>query len=121
MLRLMPVRLKWKYANSLLNRALRDFKPEQIEMLAGLVKQYRQGKLKDKPGLCKVATLKEIEEQGWSLNPGRYVGVAERPTEEYDFKEKIIGLNGELEKLNAESHLLEKKISHNIGLILKKG
>src|SRR3989339_702127 len=104
-----------------INRALRDFKPEQIEMLAGLVKQYRQGKLKDKPGLCKVATLKEIEEQGWSLNPGRYVGVAERPTEEYDFKEKIIGLNGELEKLNAESHLLEKKISHNIGLILKKG
>jgi type I restriction enzyme M protein len=30
----------------------------------------------DVAGLCKVATLKEIEGQGWSLNPGRYVGVA---------------------------------------------
>jgi len=26
------------------------------------------------PGLCKVATLADIEKQGWSLNPGRYVG-----------------------------------------------
>jgi type I restriction enzyme M protein len=32
--------------------------------------------------------LKEIEEQGWSLNPGRYVGVApgEQVSDE-DFKE----------------------------------
>lgn len=29
----------------------------------------------DVTGLCKAATLKEIEEQDWSLNPGRYVGV----------------------------------------------
>ena len=27
----------------------------------------------DIAGLCKVATIAEIEEQGWSLNPGRYV------------------------------------------------
>ena len=26
----------------------------------------------DVVGLCKAATLKEIEAQGWSLNPGRY-------------------------------------------------
>ena len=30
----------------------------------------------DVPGLCRTATLKEIEAQGWSLNPGRYAGVA---------------------------------------------
>src|SRR5947207_14761321 len=27
---------------------------------------------RDEAGLCKAATLKEIEAQGWSLNPGRY-------------------------------------------------
>ena len=37
------------------------------------------------PGLCKVATLDEIEAQGWSLNPGRYVGVAEREADDFDF------------------------------------
>src|SRR5439155_10252863 len=33
--------------------------------------QYR-----DIAGLCRAATLKEIGARGWSLNPGRYVGVA---------------------------------------------
>lgn len=34
------------------------------------------------------ATLAEIEAQGWSLNPGRYVGVAERQeAEDFDFAE----------------------------------
>ena len=37
------------------------------------------------PGLCKVATLTEIEAQGWSLNPGRYVGVAERAADDFEF------------------------------------
>ena len=36
----------------------------------------QEPKYADVPGLCKVATIKEIEAQGWSLNPGRYVGVA---------------------------------------------
>ena len=39
---------------------------------------FPKGKYADVLGLCKVATLSEIEAQGWSLNPGRYVGVAER-------------------------------------------
>ena len=46
----------------------------------------------DIPGLCKAATLAEIEAQGWSLNPGRYVGVA--PGEEVsdeDFKAQLEG------------------------------
>ena len=38
----------------------------------------------DIPGLCKVATRAEIEAQGWSLNPGRYVGVAEREADDGD-------------------------------------
>jgi type I restriction enzyme M protein len=42
----------------------------------------------DVPGLCKAATFKEIEAQGWSLNPGRYVGVAPgEAVSDEDFKE----------------------------------
>jgi type I restriction enzyme M protein len=57
----------------------------------------------DVPGLCKSATLAEIEAQGWSLNPGRYVGVA--PGEEVsdeDFRTQLEALNEELEGLKAE-------------------
>ncbi|VAX06826.1 Type I restriction-modification system, DNA-methyltransferase subunit M [hydrothermal vent metagenome] len=74
----------------------------------------------DIAGLCKVATLEEIEEQGWSLNPGRYVGVAQGD-EEHDevFAEKLEALQEELEVLNAEAHELEQTISENVVKILE--
>jgi len=76
-------------------------------------------KYKDVPGLCKAASLKEIEAQSWSLNPGRYVGVA--PGEsvgDEDFKEKLEELNEELEKLNAHARELEETIAKNVAEIL---
>ncbi len=45
---------------------------------------FRVPHFKNVPGLCKAATLKEIEAQGWSLNPGRYVGVAESEARELE-------------------------------------
>lgn len=120
------------------DRAHREFTPEQIEFLANIVRLYRKeqpenlhgggtlitehfldGKYVDVPGLCKVATLAEIEEQGCSLNPGRYVGVADGPEEDYDFRERLEELNEELEALNAESRELEAQIGENIVNILE--
>jgi type I restriction enzyme M protein len=75
---------------------------------------------RDVPGLCKVATLAEIEAQGWSLNPGRYVGVAERPAEDFDFAERLTELNEELEVLNAEARELEERIGENITVLLEE-
>ena len=72
-------------------------------------------------GLCKAATLAEIEAQGWSLNPGRYVGVA--PGEEVsdeDFKSQLQSLNEELETLNAQARKLEQTISQNVMEILAR-
>jgi len=74
----------------------------------------------DVPGLCKAATIAEIEAQGWSLNPGRYVGVA--PGEEVsdeDFKEQLETLNEELEVLNAQARELEQTIAANVAGILE--
>jgi type I restriction enzyme M protein len=79
----------------------------------------RKPKYQDIPGLCKVATIDEIEEQGWSLNPGRYVGVAKGDDEhDEDFAEKLEALQEELEVLNAEAHELEQTISENVVKIL---
>jgi prefoldin subunit 5 len=131
-----------------IDRAHRDFTPEQIEFLANIVRLYRKENLNsytfnpdglnltesqintlksafskqkyaDVPGLCKTATIKEIEAQGWSLNPGRYVGVAERAADDFDFKEKLEELNEELEKLNAEARELEERISENVTKLLE--
>jgi type I restriction enzyme M protein len=64
--------------------------------------------------------LKEIETQGWSLNPGRYVGVAAgEATSDEDFKEQLETLNEELEVLNAQARELEQTIAANVVDILE--
>lgn len=120
-----------------IDRAHRDFKPEQIGFLADIVRLYRgeapekangsaallkekfpKDKYVDVAGLCKVATVKEIEAQGWSLNPGRYVGVGERPADDFDFFERLEELNEELETLNAEARELEERVSEGVSSLL---
>ncbi len=75
-------------------------------------------KYQDVEGLCKAATLAEIEAQGWSLNPGRYVGVGERAADEFDFAERLQELNEELEALNLEAGALEVTIGANVSMLL---
>ena len=72
------------------------------------------------PGLCKAATLKEIEAQGWSLNPGHYVGAAPgEAVSDEDFKEQLETLNEELEVLNVQARELETTIAGNVTEILE--
>lgn len=120
-----------------IDRAHREFTDEQIEFITNIVKLYRgekpdykwgsekltlekfpDEKYQDVKGLCKVATIEEIEKQGWSLNAGRYVGVAEVEEEDYVFEDKLKELNSELEKLNTDAKDLEEKIAHNIKELL---
>ena len=75
---------------------------------------------KDVPGLCRAATVEEIEAQGWSLNPGRYVGVAAgEVVSDEDFKEQLETLNEEVETLNAQARDLEQTIAGNVAEILE--
>ena len=125
------------------DRAHREWTEAQISFLANLVRLYRgealdytlggdeaeakirevfgkKPKYADAPGLCRAATLKEIETQGWSLNPGRYVGVAAGDdVSDEDFKEQLEALNEELEGLNEQARGLEKTIADNVVEILE--
>ena len=120
------------------SRAIREFAPEQLEFLANVVRLYRGeapefdagseamlaecfpgGSYADLAGLCRSATLGEIEAQGWSLNPGRYVGVGARAADEFDFVERLEGLAEELEVLNAEAEELQLRISDNLPSLLE--
>ena len=70
------------------------------------------------PGLCRCATRKEIEAHGWSLNPGRYVGVAARAADDTDFKERLGELQEEPERLNGQAAILQSSIAQNIAELL---
>jgi len=81
--------------------------------------QFEGNMYQDILGLCRVATLSDIEAQGWSLNPGRYVGVAEREEDDFDFYELLEELNEELEVLNVEAKGLEDRIAENVEKLLE--
>jgi len=68
----------------------------------------------DVAGRYRAATVVEIGAQGWSLSPGRYVGVAEREEDGGDFLERLEILNEELETLNGQARRLEECIAQNV-------
>jgi len=84
-----------------------------------MAEHFPKSQYADVAGLCKVATLAEIEAQGWSLNPGRYVGVAARAEDDFDFKQRLEEQNEELETLNAEARELEDRIAENVAKLLE--
>jgi type I restriction enzyme M protein len=130
-----------------IDRAHRDWSEAQIGFLANIVRLYRGEAAdvtlggeeaqrwieacfatdsggapvyRDIAGLCKATTLESIESQGWSLNPGRYVGVAAgEDLSDEDFKEQLEKLQEDLERLNAQARELEATIASNVAGILE--
>ena len=70
----------------------------------------KDGIYQDIPGLCKIATIQEIEEKNYSLTPGAYVGVAEQEDDGVDFHERMNEIHDELAQLNKEANTLIDEI-----------
>lgn len=91
-------------------------KQEEVDWL---LERWPEGKYRDVIGLCKVAKITGedgIEDNDWSLNAGRYVGVViedDGMTSE-EFRQEMLSLNHEFSKLNAEAEDLQKEIEKNI-------
>lgn len=79
-----------------------------------LYSKFGEGEYRDILGLCKVASIDEIEEKGWSLTPGAYVGVAPVEDDGVDFAERMAEIHRELLSLQAESNDLMDTISKNM-------
>ena len=78
-----------------------------------LTEKFGEGEYTDVSGLCKVATLEEIEAKGYSLTPGAYVGVAPTEDDGVDFHQRMAEIHKELLSLQAESNHLMETISKN--------
>ncbi len=79
-----------------------------------LYEKFGESEYNDVLGLCKVATQKEIEEKGFSLTPGAYVGVAPVEDDGVNFEERMTEIHRELLSLHAESNDLMDTISQNM-------
>lgn len=76
--------------------------------------KFGDGEYRDVLGLCKIVTIQEIAEKGYSLTPGVYVGVAPQEDDGVDFKERIQEIHKELLQLQKESNDLMDTISQNM-------
>lgn len=121
-----------------IDRAHRDFTDEQIEFLANIVRIYRGEKpefasgsnelfserfandaYNDVVGLCRVVTVAEIEQQGWSLNPGRYVGTDVEDLDDEVFEERMAAARIELRDLAAKAADLEDGVDSVLSQLLQ--
>jgi type I restriction enzyme M protein len=120
-----------------IDRAHRDFTEEHLELLANIVRLYRgqapelaggdnrlfaerfpDATYADVAGLCKVATIDEIEAQGWSLNPGRYVGTEVEELDDEVFEEQLAAAHAELQALGGRARELEAGVDEVLGRLL---
>jgi len=100
---------------TLIDRVHRELSDEDIAKIADTYHAWKSGKkYEDVAGFCKSATIKEIEEQGYVLTPGRYVGAADVEEDGEPFEEKVARLTKELELQFEESNKLEKIIHKNL-------
>ena len=79
---------------------------ETARQFEWLTEKFGEGEYKDVLGLCKIATIEEIEEKNYSLTPGAYVGVAEVEDDGVDFHERMNEIHSELKRLNDEANVL---------------
>ncbi len=80
-----------------------------------LYEKFGEDEYRDVLGLCRAASLADIEEKGWSLTPGAYVGVAPAADDGVDFAQRMGEIHRELMDLQRESNELMETISRNWG------
>lgn len=83
---------------------------ETARQFEWLTEKFGDGEYTDVLGLCKIATIQEIEEKNYSLTPGAYVGVAEQEDDGVDFHERMTEIHAELAQFNSEANVLMEEI-----------
>ena len=103
---------------TMVDRVHREFTDEDIATVAGAYHAWRgdkdAGKYQDVAGFCKSANVSEIEQHGFVLTPGRYVGAAETEDDGEPFVEKMKRLTETLHQQQAEGRKLDAAIEKNL-------
>ena len=119
-----------------IDRAHRDWTPDQIGLLVSIVRVWRgeqlggpacddqalaehfpTGEYTDIEGLCGEATLEQLEESDWSLNPARYVPRLDTRIEDHEFEARMTELSERFEILSAEATRLGEQVELVLGTV----
>ncbi len=112
-----------------IDRAHRDWTPQQIEFLANTVRLWRGGEPEfdngsremieelfpdgtylDVAGFCSSRTIGDVASHNFSLNPGRYVGFAATELDQRAVREVLGPLGVEFDELSARAERLAQEV-----------
>ncbi|MCX7092010.1 MAG: class I SAM-dependent DNA methyltransferase [Methylobacter sp.] len=92
-----------QYGKSQVGEPLQDYK-QALKDWHYLLEKFTDGQYVDVEGLCKIVSLAEVEENDYSLTPGRYVGYSIQVDEDFDYQKRLSEIRAELTDLNQESN-----------------
>jgi type I restriction enzyme M protein len=98
-----------KAYQELVAEELKELK-QRISDWKKLLEWFPENQYVDVEGLCKIVDLEEIEENDYSLTPGRYVGYSIQIDEDFDYQGRMAEIHSELAALNAEANDLMNQI-----------
>ncbi|MDO9271335.1 MAG: class I SAM-dependent DNA methyltransferase [Methylobacter sp.] len=94
-----------QYGKSQVGEPLQDYK-QALKDWHYLLENFPCGQYADVEGLCKIVSLAEVEENDYSLTPGRYVGYSIQVDEDFDYQKRMSEIRAELSTLNMKSNVL---------------
>ncbi len=92
-----------EYGKSQVGEPIQDYK-QALKDWHQVLQYFPDGHYADVEGLCKVVDLTEVEENDYSLTPGRYVGYSVQVDEDFDYQKRLSEIRGELAGLNADAN-----------------
>ena len=94
----------------LLKQELADYK-QRIKDWSSLRENFPSDQYQDVEGLCKIVRREEVEENDYSLTPGRYVGYKIEVDDKFNYGKRLSEIKEELSQLNQDSQSLFAQIN----------
>lgn len=109
----------------LISRRQRELSAEDVALVTSTYHAFRSDSpaapYADIDGFCKVASRSDIEQQGFVLTPGRYVGTPEGDDDELAPEERLSVLREELLRELAEASVVEETLRSLLGQVAPRG
>jgi len=104
------------------SRKQKEFSEAEIRQIAQTYHNWRgtqwgEGTYEDVSGFCTSSTLADIEQHGFALTPGRYVGTNDVEGDDDVFEEQMAMLTAELSALFGSGRELEIKVRAQLGRV----
>jgi type I restriction enzyme M protein len=90
---------------ALLKQELADYK-QRIKDWQSLRDNFPNEQYQDIEGLCKIVSREDVQENDYSLTPGRYVGYSVSVDDEFDYEKRMKSIKSELLNLQQSSNEL---------------